>query len=314
MDATRAYVLDVLIEPRCRRSRDARRGAQDHDGRAGCRRTAAAQPDGLAVAPAGHERKLAEQRKVQAELHRPRVARRDGARIALELRRVARHFRVGKRAQAPAFVLAGLEVDDPATPVGHERSIEPNVLENGAGAQRQLELRARFRMRTQHPAPVRVGQRARQRRDDTRYRTLAFRGFDAEQLELAGERRLRCSHARGIPALEPLLRDALQVTVHDRADVRRGLARPNELRARRRGRALRGAMEGARQRAAQPPQDGHDRVLLRGRCRRARGPRAAWPRRRAKDARAASSRAALSVSGGSCQTTCRRSRARVVAT
>src|SRR6185436_2899929 len=106
---------------------------------------------------------LAEQREIQGELHGARVARRDGNGITLELQRVARDLRVEEFAQAPAFVLARLEVDDPALALSDERAVETNVLERGAGADRQSELRASFLVRPQQETPMRVGERARQR-------------------------------------------------------------------------------------------------------------------------------------------------------
>ena len=81
-------------------------------------------------------------------------------RVALELWRVALHFGVEKRVKLAAFVLARLEIDDPAPSIRDESAVEADMLERRSGAQRQPELRARIPRAVRAPTG-RAGRRAR---------------------------------------------------------------------------------------------------------------------------------------------------------
>ena len=105
------------------------------------------------------------------------------------------------------------------------------MLQHDPGTHRQLQLRTRFQVRSKHPAASRIGERARQRCDYARGCTLALLRLHAEQVELAREGGLNLLEPPRAPVLEPLLGHALQMAVHDRADVRGRLAGPDELRS-----------------------------------------------------------------------------------
>ena len=163
------------------------------------------------------------------------------------------------------------------------------MLERGSGAQRQPELRARFRVRSQHPPAVWVGKRTGQRRD------YPFGGVRAGRQARRRATRARARTTLGVdqtlraPKREPLLRDALQIAVDDGADVHRGLAGPDELRS-----SCRRYRSWAARWASAPPGPRADAASARApwaRFRRALQRRhlAESPRRWARDVRAASS-------------------------
>ena len=79
------------------------------------------------------------------------------------------------------------------------------MLERSSGAQRQPELRARFRVRSKHPPAVWVGERTGQSRDYPFGGVPPLGGVDAEQLELARRTTLGCDQTLRTPKREPLL-------------------------------------------------------------------------------------------------------------
>ena len=167
--------VEGTVEPRCgarlyarrarraarRRSRDARRGAEDHDGRARCRGAPAPQLDAARCNGRGPRAQLAEQRKVQAELHGARVASRQrrphNARAAARSARPrSREMRARSPPSCSLVLKSTIQRRPSATNVRSRRTCSSAAPERSVSR----ELRASFLVRPEHPAAVPIGERA----------------------------------------------------------------------------------------------------------------------------------------------------------